>query len=633
MGGNVSVRKIAVFVLVAALSYCWCGTCPGRGIVVVTGIIPAPTPVVAPGWDYTNTGTIYGSKVAGHLDDFVFPYEHTFSPGTVYDPNGYDIIFTDFASPTTTVYDHEIENFDGTTTTLTAWVRIPHLSPGTNFNFYILHGHTGVSTSQENAADVWDDDFTAVYHMHSDITNLQQQLDSTQYTNHLTFYTFDSYDTASATGVVDAGFVNVSATGTNIFLASTCCTNYPLTLEAWCETEGAHAVAKGKVMVALGEATASDNQLFVGFDNANPRMVASCRGDGQAGQTVAWTNNQNDGAWHYGVNLAVSATNHSLYNDGSLVGVNTNDATLDSPNVDQISVSGQMWTTNTYGTRWWSDALDEVRISRIARSAAYVETTWNSISDPSTFFTNGWVPWVDTNNPVAVWNMEGTNASQTLEVINSLHAAFKPTVGTGPIIQIIGTNQNGRLERGALFNGSTTYFQVNDSSLLSFTNGACTWMAWVRRHRYDAKDYVISKYLGPQEEWNLGFSDSGDGRVISCLWDDAEVKYRIEWCEDDTLWVTNEWHHLAVTYDNASTNFVFYIDGVVETGVTSDHQAGFISMRDGSSPVTLGAYYANGNEFDGLLDDFRAYSNALPADVILDIKNNTQLPNGNIELR
>ncbi|MHA2069598.1 MAG: DUF2341 domain-containing protein, partial [Candidatus Thorarchaeota archaeon] len=79
--------------------------------------------------------------------------------------DGDDILFTD--SSATTQLDHEIEKYDHTAGDLTAWVRIPTLSSSTDTVIYMYYGNYTVA-NQENPTAVWDNNFTAVYHMSED---------------------------------------------------------------------------------------------------------------------------------------------------------------------------------------------------------------------------------------------------------------------------------------------------------------------------------------------------------------------------------------------------------------------------------------------------------------------------------
>jgi len=123
-------------------------------------------------YSYRKSITIQSSQVSGTADHSNFPVlvnltngklRHIDSGGHVTNTNGYDIIFR--ASDETTQLDHEIEEYDSSTGTVVAWVRIPTLSYDTNTVIYMYYGNTCISTSQENVTGVWDSNYLGVWHL------------------------------------------------------------------------------------------------------------------------------------------------------------------------------------------------------------------------------------------------------------------------------------------------------------------------------------------------------------------------------------------------------------------------------------------------------------------------------------
>jgi hypothetical protein len=95
---------------------------------------------------------------------------HTSHGGKVTSESGYDIIFKGLdddicggsgRSPCT--LSHEIQYYDPTIGQLIAWVKIPSLANGETF--YIYYGNSSITSSTEEATEVWDDHYIAVYHM------------------------------------------------------------------------------------------------------------------------------------------------------------------------------------------------------------------------------------------------------------------------------------------------------------------------------------------------------------------------------------------------------------------------------------------------------------------------------------
>lgn len=75
------------------------------------------------------------------------------------------------------------------------------------------------------------------------------------------------------------------------------------------------------------------------------------------------------------------------------------------------------------------------------------------------------------------------------------------------------------------------------------------------------------------------------------------------------------WTHVVLTYDG-TTFLKFYINSVLSDSYILDIQPEIVSTVG-----VIGAYYAGGDYFDGEMDDFRIYNNALSQDDINTIYN------------
>ncbi|MDD5086172.1 MAG: DUF2341 domain-containing protein, partial [Candidatus Nanoarchaeia archaeon] len=92
--------------------------------------------------------------------------------------DGDDIFFADTSG---TKLNHEIESFNKTTGSLTAWVKIPSLSGDTNTTIQMYYNNSEAA-NQENASGVWNEDYVGVWHFSEGSgTNVS---DSTDNENH-----------------------------------------------------------------------------------------------------------------------------------------------------------------------------------------------------------------------------------------------------------------------------------------------------------------------------------------------------------------------------------------------------------------------------------------------------------------
>ncbi|MCH8033065.1 MAG: DUF2341 domain-containing protein [Bacteroidetes bacterium] len=121
-------------------------------------------------WAYKKLITIDYTKVSATLTDFPVlvsvtdvDLKDTDNGGPI-QPDGDDILFLKTDG---TKLSHEIEEYDGSTGELVAWVKIPSLSSSTDTEIYLYYGNSSCS-SQQDAANVWDSNYKGVWHLNDD---------------------------------------------------------------------------------------------------------------------------------------------------------------------------------------------------------------------------------------------------------------------------------------------------------------------------------------------------------------------------------------------------------------------------------------------------------------------------------
>jgi hypothetical protein len=152
------------------------------------------------------------------------------SGGQVQNAQGYDIIFTSDAAGQSPL-DFEIDSYNGTTGTAAFWVRIPLLSHTTDTTIYMWYGNSSITSSQENIAGVWRNNYLSVYHLGNGSSIGMMDSGSAGYT------LAASGSVAPVSGVIGggAGFSG----DPSVFLYRNSVTTYPsgstqpVTLEAW----------------------------------------------------------------------------------------------------------------------------------------------------------------------------------------------------------------------------------------------------------------------------------------------------------------------------------------------------------------------------------------------------------------
>jgi hypothetical protein len=115
-------------------------------------------------WIFRKKITIDHTKVGDNLTDFPVLVSLNSDADLASDArnDGYDILFT--SANGTTKLNHEIEQFDGNTGKLIAWVGVTSLSSSADTIIYMYYGNPS-SADQQNPTGVWNSSYQAVWHL------------------------------------------------------------------------------------------------------------------------------------------------------------------------------------------------------------------------------------------------------------------------------------------------------------------------------------------------------------------------------------------------------------------------------------------------------------------------------------
>jgi len=333
--------------------------------------------------------TIDSSKVEGTSDLANFPVlikidndcniKTAAYGGSIQNSSGWDIIFTD--SDGLTQLDHEIEEYDGDSGDLTAWVKIPTLPYNSDKDIYMYYGKSGLTCDPSNPAGVWSNRYRGVWHLHDTSGSTK---DSTSYN---TDGVLSGTYTRGATGEIDNAF-----------------DFYTNGEVDWGDPPDGH------LDFGTGEMTLS---LWVNIDNHRwgewEQVILKGKSSGQAGYQIEIDDDTNifyftvndgdtDGDWTdtWGVSASISFEPDTWYYIVGVVdrtnvrvrgykdGVEVDDSSISS--IDNIDVADEL--TIGRGTWGWPDArIEEVRLANTARSAGWIKTEYNNQNDPSTFYS------------------------------------------------------------------------------------------------------------------------------------------------------------------------------------------------------------------------------------------------------
>jgi hypothetical protein len=347
------------------------GGAGANGLIVITACNTASM-----GFAYERNITIDHSKVSGGKDLYNFPaminlsgqsFLQSVPGGQIFNPNGYDIIFTDASY---NKLDHQIEYYNGTNGDLIAWVRIPLLSYSTNTVIKILYGNPQISTDP-SVTTVWDSHYKGVWHL--DNSSL---FDVTSYNKSGTQYNSPTYPAGKINNALGLNGTSQYAevlNDPNINFAGN------ITISAWVNM----AAGLRDQKIASNQNNTSGGYKFgiytnnkVEFEIRNSANTPSLNRD-EPGGTVLATNQ-----WYYlagmssdvldSIKTFVNGVPERPFKKTGILGTADN----------KLTISKEPFQSSYY----FSGNFDELRISDEVRSNGWLKTEYNNQSLPSAFY-------------------------------------------------------------------------------------------------------------------------------------------------------------------------------------------------------------------------------------------------------
>jgi len=310
-----------------------------------------------PGWAYRKQITIDHTNVNGTLNNFPVMIEFTdANVGANAQADADDMLFT--TSDGTTKLAHEIESYDPATGHLVAWVNVPVLSSTEDTILYMYYGNP-TAENQENSTGVWDANYLAVHHLEE--TEGDVITDSTEKNDGI-----QSNVVLNVDGKIN-GADQFNGVDSRITLPQVYTNETQFTIDMWYYLDG----DKQSYLISQRDSATQQGVLI--------------QYTGLSGYIQMFVNNRvverptfHD--WHQVVGT-YDGTRMRLYVDGDLW---TNSlVNLTWPEVDTLIGDRSLFD------RTYQGILDEIRLSDVARSAAYIKTSYNNQNDPSSFIRVG----------------------------------------------------------------------------------------------------------------------------------------------------------------------------------------------------------------------------------------------------
>jgi hypothetical protein len=343
------------------------------------------------GWNYRRKLTVNSALIDSDLTNFpvLVKLDSSFFDFNKAQTNGEDIRFT--SSDETTLLKYEIERWSKTDGKAEIWIKLPTVSSSSNTDFYIYYGNPSATDAQD-PTNVWDSCAMVLHLKEASGTREDSTVNNNDGTpnggklTHITTGQINGADDFAGTAQdvpANDAYISVSSAdslnfGTNSFSYSFWFNCRDKNTRDFLDKKGgtAGATTAGYKFTtsttdslgfspSIGDGT-NNIRLNTGDDpSRNPGSVwAMCTVvvDRTAAKMIAYIN----GAWKAEIAIGTSF--------GSVT--NTNPLYL-----------GKDATQPTSLGRWYIGSLDEVRISNVARSAAWIKASYNS--EKNTLLTYG----------------------------------------------------------------------------------------------------------------------------------------------------------------------------------------------------------------------------------------------------
>lgn len=149
------------------------------------------------------------------------------------------------------------------------------------------------------------------------------------------------------------------------------------------------------------------------------------------------------------------------------------------------------------------------------------------------------------------------------------------------------------------FDGSNDYVSVPSSSDLYLTN-ALTIEVWIKADNASSNEYIIEK-LNSQNGWAIRQQSNGGISLLT-----RKNGSLTHFFGPSVVPSVNQWHHLAVTYDDATNSGYMYVNG--ELVASNTNMTAGIGANSNAMHLASDINSISPGNFDGQLDEVRIWS-------------------------
>jgi len=330
-------------------------------------------------WQFRQTISFNNAAQTENLTDFpvLIALDSSRIDYTNTQNDGGDLRFTDSDG---TLLAYEIQSWDETGTSY-VWVKVPQIDGSSNNDYiWMYYGNAGAANGQDTTGAVWNNGYTAVYHLDEPGTSFA---DAT--TNHVN--ATDSTTTVSATGQIGAARdFNGTTDSINLGSNQDFINNASMaSMSAWINTDTIAAGSADIVSVTVdGTATTSGSRLGIARDGSNVLVYARTMDDSSDVVNVTTTTNPlTANTWQHVTVVADYASDTiKIYVDG------VEQATTGTPNFTLSAIPGTNSANGAIGSNEgtgggaeFDGTIDEARISNAGRSADWIKAQYENQRD------------------------------------------------------------------------------------------------------------------------------------------------------------------------------------------------------------------------------------------------------------
>jgi hypothetical protein len=335
------------------------------------------------GWNYRKKIIIDYTKVAGDLKNFpvlISTIDSDLRDKAQDDAD--DVLFMDGPDVANRLF-HEIEHYNGSTGELVTWVNVSNLTANQDTEIYIYYGNSEC-ISQQFLEKIWDSNYCGVWH-------LDNFLDSTMNNNDGT-----NQGTGDCTGKIDKAkdFISNNEDYIDLGDMSEPCNDLigTATFEMWIKPD---SLTDGMILTKHNSKVEPDKKTY----EVEVRTDGKIRFEFWSGtwypshkKIIVTTEDSyvSIGIWQHIVAVAnVASRDVQIYYNGDKKSSATIIEGDPLPYFYDISWSEHLGRNTGSSTRYYDGCMDEVRISKICRSADWISTEYNNQKDPSSFYQVG----------------------------------------------------------------------------------------------------------------------------------------------------------------------------------------------------------------------------------------------------